>query len=407
MAPRYRPAIASQSIGRAPHHRIEHKLSLIASHGFEAIELFMEDLELVAEMMRTANSNTDHFIAENLTNEKYLLAAASYIGNLCRHLSLAVLCLQPFANFEGLRSSSEHAARISELELWIRLAQNLGTDLIQIPSSYLPEDQCTDNRDHVIADLREVADIGLQHTPPIRFAHEALCWGTYTDKWWQVWDIVQAVDRPNFGTCLDTFNILGREYADPASPNGLVPDAATALKHTLHLLRTRLDPAKIFYIEACDGERLAEPLVPGHEFYNADQKARMSWSRNARLYPFEERGYLPVTETLKAITDAGYEGYVAFEFFSRTAHEKGEHVAREHAGRAKRSWQRMCQEMGWEDVMESTLEAESPATTTPDVIMTTSDVTAPMAAQTGAVGRMLQKVNPISRSASVRTVSAH
>ncbi|KPI35222.1 3-dehydroshikimate dehydratase [Cyphellophora attinorum] len=340
MAPRFRPAVASQSFGRAPHHRIEHKLALCAEYGFEAVEIFYEDLELLAQDLRRTDAS--------LTKESSLLAAATRIADLCAQLDLFIICLQPFANYEGLVDRKAHASRIQELYFWIRLAQNLKTDLIQVPSSYLPAAECCSSRDLIIADLQELCDVGLSHTPPIRFAHEALCWATHHSFWTDVWDLVLAVDRPNFGTCLDTFNLLGREYADPTAPSGKTPNAEEQLTTTLHNLRTRLDPSKIFYIEAVDGERLDAPLVEGHPFHNADQVPRMSWSRNARLFPFEERGYLPVTEILKAIEDVGYEGYVAFEFFSRTAHEQGEHVPIEHAQRAQKSWRKICEAMGWE-----------------------------------------------------------
>jgi 4-hydroxyphenylpyruvate dioxygenase len=346
MAPRFLPAIASQSIGRAPHHHIETKLALIAAAGFHAIELFFEDLELVATRMR----NTTHPPPTPLS-DSFLLAAARYIHQLCIHHNLHIICLQPFANYEGLLCPTAHTARIRELHLWIRLAQALHTDLIQIPSSYLPATECTSSRDRVVNDLRCLADIGLSHNPPIRFAHEALAWATHADHWDQVYSLVEAVDRPNFGTCLDTFNLLGREYADPTSPTGKTADADAKLQQTLHNLRTRLDPNKVFYIEAVDGERLDAPLDETHPFYNPEQRARMSWSRNARLFPFEDKGYLPVKEVLQAIVDAGYEGYVAFEFFSRTAHEAGQEVPREHVKRASRSWRKMCEEMGWEDCL--------------------------------------------------------
>lgn len=352
MAPRFLPAIASQSLGRAPHHKIETKLALIAAAGFHAIELFMEDLELVATRMREATYPPDSFIdSTSLTTDDYLLAAAKYIRQLCQQHNLDILCLQPFMNFEGLLSPSAHAARLRELHLWIRLAQHLHTDLIQIPSSFLPTTACTGDREQIVSDLRAVADIGLAHKPPIRFAYEALAWATHTDRWDQAYTIVEKVDRPNFGTCLDTFNLLGREYADPTVPSGETPDAAAALSRTLHALRTRLDPAKIFYIEACDGERLSAPLRPGHPFHDPDQPARMSWSRNARLFPCEVSGYLPVRETLQAIVDAGFEGYVSFEFFSRSAQQAGPEVPPEHARRAQLSWRRMCKMMDWEDCL--------------------------------------------------------
>lgn len=158
---------------------------------------------------------------------------------------------------------------------------------------------------------------------------------------------MQAVDRPNFGTCLDTFNICGRVFADPASEGGVTADAEEEMDRSIALLRSELSKGdnirKVFYVEVVDGERLDEPLVQGHAWYRSDQPARMSWSRNARLFPFEEDrgGYLPWREVFGAILDAGYEGFVSFELFSRTGYETEQTVAEEHAIRAERSWEQL------------------------------------------------------------------
>jgi 4-hydroxyphenylpyruvate dioxygenase len=103
----------------------------------------------------------------------------------------------------------------------------------------------------------------------------------------------------------------------------------------------------VFYVEACDGERLDRPLDPGHPFWNPEQKPRMAWSRNARLFPMEEGGYLPVCQILQAVCDAGYKGYVAFEVFNRTINEPDQNVPSDHAKRAAISWQRLQETMGW------------------------------------------------------------
>ena len=349
MTQKYVPAIASQSVGRAAHHKLEEKLTLCAQYGFKAVEIFYEDLQGVARSLPSfyAAKSAGSTFTNSTTWQEQQLAAAAYIHELCQRGDLEVLCLQPFMNYEGLRDRSKHQSRIEELRFWILLAKRLHTDLIQIPSNYLPESECTEDRRTVVADLQEVADLGLQQSPIVRFAYEALCWGTHIDLWNRAWDIVNEVDRPNFGTCLDTFNLAGRVYADPASPSGRNANAERDIQESIQKLRTRLDPSKVFYVEACDGERLDAPLVQGHPWYNPEQLARMSWSRNARLFPLEERGYLPVCEVLQAICDAGYQGYIAFEFFSRTVNAPDPSVPLEHAKRAQISWQRLEEKMGW------------------------------------------------------------
>ena len=345
MARDFIPAIASQSLGRAAHHRLDQKLALCSQYGFKAVEIFYEDLEGVARSLPPSRVGISFSTSTSWQEQQ--LKAADHIHELCAQGGLEVLCLQPFMNYEGLSDRNRHQTRVQELRFWILLAKRLHTDLIQIPSCFLPANECTGDRETIVADLQEVADIGLQQTPAVRFSYEALAWGTHTDLWDRAWDIVNEVDRPNFGTCLDTFNLAGRVYADPAAPSGRNLNAEQDIQQSIQKLRTRLDPSKVFYVEACDGERLDAPLLPGHPFYNPEQPARMSWSRNARLFPLEERGYLPVCEVLQAICDAGYKGYISFEFFSRTVNASDPSVPSNHAKRAQVSWQRLEEKMRW------------------------------------------------------------
>ncbi|RMZ84105.1 hypothetical protein DV738_g514, partial [Chaetothyriales sp. CBS 135597] len=366
MAREYIPAIATQSVGRAAHHKLEEKLLLCSQYGFKAVEIFFEDLEGVARSLPESYQVQPEgsSFADSSHWQEQLIAAASYTHDLCGQVQLHVLCLQPFMNYEGLRDRTRHQARIREIHFWILIAKQLHTDLIQVPSSLLSASECTGDRKTIVADLRELANIGLQQSPVIRFSYEALSFGTHINLWEDAWDIVQEVDRSNFGTCLDTFNLAGRAYADPAAPSGLNPNAEQIIRKSINRLRTHLDPAKVFYVEACDGQRLDTPLVAGHPFYNPDQPARMSWSRNSRLFPLEEGGYLPVCEILQAICDAGYKGYVSFEFFSHTANLPGPTVPSDLAKRAKLSWDRLEEKMGWNKTellpRQSTAEEERP-----------------------------------------------
>ena len=350
MACQYIPAIATQSLGNAAHHSLPNKLELCARHGFKAIELFFEDLESAARSLPSSYppSPAGTTFSTSSSWQEQLLAATSYISDLCHELRLEILCLQPFMHYGGIINRQRHQERVEEMRFWIILAQHLGTDLIQLPSSFLPESDCTGDLSVIVKDMREIADLGLEQSPPIRFCHEALAWGTHVDHWEQAWQIVKMVDRSNFGTCLDTFNLCGRVYADPASPTGINENAENAMQRSLRMLREQLDRKKIFYVEVVDGERLEQPLNEQHPFYVKGQPSRMTWSRNARLFPMEKKGYLPIIETLKAILSSGYEGYISFEFFSRTANDPSPKVPEEHAERAERSWQRLSKVMGWD-----------------------------------------------------------
>ncbi|KAE8828671.1 hypothetical protein CFE70_007947 [Pyrenophora teres f. teres 0-1] len=326
-----RPAISSMSLGRCyAGHSLEHKLSMAAKHGLEGIELFYEDL-------------VDHAGSDSPAG---LLAGAALVRDLCSSLSLEIVCLQPFMHYEGLLDRQRHAERIEEMKLWMKLAHVLGTDLIQVPSSFLSPDQLSFDIDLIVSDLQEVAELGLQQTPIIRFAYESLSWGTVVDRWELCWDIVSRVNQPNFGICLDSFNILGRIYADPTSETGMVQGAEKEVRDSIGRLVDRIKPhrEKIFFIQIVDAERLAQPLLPGHPFYNAKQPARMSWSRNCRLFYGEtERGaYLPVKDVAHAIIkQIGFDGWVSMELFNRVMNSTDGAIVEELAERAGAAWKKM------------------------------------------------------------------
>jgi 4-hydroxyphenylpyruvate dioxygenase len=335
----YKPAIASMSLGRAWVHDFPEKLNQAAANNFQGIEIFFEDLEYLAR----SQSNLS---PESTPSPAAQLQAARTIRQLCEERSLTIIGLQPFMHYEGLLDRKEHTTRIEKLKHWFKIAAMLNTDIIQIPANFLPGDQITDEVGVVVKDLQQIADMGLQESPVIKFAYENLCWSTYFDTWEKGWEIVEKVNRPNFGMCLDTFNIAGRVYGDPASPTRKTPNADLDLKQSLERLVKSVDVQKVFYIQIVDAERMRDPLVEGHAFYSADQPARMSWSRNARLFAFEEGGYLPVMDVTRAIIEGlGYEGWVSMELFSRTMAEPGKEVPAEHARRAAIAWGKIRKEI--------------------------------------------------------------
>jgi 4-hydroxyphenylpyruvate dioxygenase len=336
----HRPAIASMSLGRASVHKLPNKLDQAAKHGFEGIELFFEDLEQFSREL------------EGGTTPENLIETAREIHRLCADRNLQIICLQPFMHYEGLKDREQHARRIEQLKLWLMLAKALGTDVIQIPSSFLHQDDLIRDPDAMVRDLREAADLGLQESPVIRFAYESLAWGTYVDTWEKCWDIVSLVDRPNFGICLDSFNIAATVFADPAAQTGKTPNSDADIKASIARLGKTVDRKKVFFVQIVDAERLERPLVKGHEFYNPDQPPRLSWSRNCRLFYGEEErgGYLPIRDLANAfLNDTGYEGWWSLELFNRVMAEKDPNIPAQLATRGARSWQKLKKDLHMKD----------------------------------------------------------
>lgn len=251
-------------------------------------------------------------------------------------------------------------------DLWIPLARILGTRVIAVPSSFLGVQECDGDEGVIVRDLRELADLGVSSSSSddddndekkgevgedIIFAYEALCWGTHISTWEQSWEIVQKVSRSNFQICFDTFNLAGKVFADPMSPGGIKKNAEEEMEATLRRILERVDVRRIAYIQVVDAERLSTPLIKGHEFYHEDQPARMSWSRNCRLfYGEEDRGaYLPVYDILKTLlVDLGFDGYISAEVFHRDLGKDDRSVPEEFAQRAKRSWEKIVEDFGLE-----------------------------------------------------------
>lgn len=331
------PSICTMSLGRCfAGHALHTKLRLARDHGFKGIELFYEDLVDVAVRVFGSDSKPCQ------------LRAARYTRKLCEDLGLTILCLQPFMHFEGHKDRFRQQRNMQELLFWVHLVHALGTDLIIFPSNFLGPDMASTDFNVIVEDMREAADLGLQSQPVVRFAYEALCWGTAVDSWEASWEVVRAVNRPNFGICLDAFNIAGRLWADPLVQGGLRKGCRRALHRSLHNMVRYLAVNKVFLVQLADAERLKSPLDETHAFYNKEQPCRMSWSRNARLFYGEsERGaYLPIKKIMTTIVHAvGYRGWISLEVFSRHLAETGRDVPYEMAQRAEDSWKRMAEDL--------------------------------------------------------------
>jgi 4-hydroxyphenylpyruvate dioxygenase len=342
------------SLGRAyAGHSLAHKLQCAAKHGFEGVEIFYEDLEYLAKEQTSSTVSAQSLDrAEDNPSREQLLAAAKIIHDICLQNDLVIIGLQPFLFYEGLVDRNEHAAMIGKLHLWFEIVKILGTDVIQIPTQFRRDKGVSGDLETIVADMVEVADLGLKEEPPVKFAYENLAWGTFVDTWEGVWEVVRRVDRWNFGVCLDTFNIVGRVWADPEREDGKVEhDPAERLVDGMKRMVKEIDVKKVWYVQVVGAERMRRPLVEGHEWYVEGQPSRMSWSRNARLfYGEEELGqYMPIELAARAMLDPqeglGFEGWVSMELFSRTMNDTAKAVAESHARRGADAWTKLVKDL--------------------------------------------------------------
>ena len=329
------------SLGRCfAGHSLQHKLDMAKKHGYAGLEVFYEDLVDVACKFETQSGKDAAAIASPSVDS--LLAASAWIWNQCSKLGLHIISLQPFMHYEGLLDREEHKRRVGEWVTWLKIAHALHTDIILIPSNFLPADELSDDINVRASDLTELADLAAEVQPPVRICYESLCWGTYARTWEDSWATVQLADRPNLGLCLDTFNIAGAIYADPERPGGRAIDSDRAVTQSMERLVSTVPRDKVFLVQLADAEKLQNPLVQGHAFYQPQQPARMSWSRNCRLFYAEQEAYLPVLEISRAIFNGlGYRGYVSFELFNRRMSDSDPDVPKELARRGAVAWNRL------------------------------------------------------------------
>ncbi|KAK3045860.1 hypothetical protein LTR09_012614 [Extremus antarcticus] len=347
MAQALQLAVASSSLGKPQGgHSIDTVLEAAGSNGIRGIEICYEALVQHATQTATPPNEAD---------ELSILQAAKDIRKRCDALGLTVIVLQPFNSYDGLLDEEAHRRAIRRWLQWLTLAHALACDMIQMPSNFMLSG-ITGDFDKVVADLVEIADLALAMSPPVRIAYESVAWGTYFDLWEQSWDIVRAVDRPNFGLCLDTFHIAGRVWGDPSSPGGKTPNADAELEASLSRLVQDVDVAKVFYVQLSDAEKLASPLEAGSPLHVEGQPCRMTWSRAARLFPCEENvgGYLPILDVTEAIVNQlGYRGWISMETFSRHLWESDPDIPIDYAKRAAASYRCVCEILAWAKLLDS------------------------------------------------------
>lgn len=329
--------ITSLSVGRASVHCLEQKVKAAADWGFQGIEIFYEDLEMLARDL-----GSDENMKFNLQ------FAARIVRRLCGLVGITVINLQPFRDFEGLISKKRHNEKITELKTWFILCKILGTDMIVIASAFPSHPPiATGDEDRIVDDLREAADLGAREDPPIRFAYEAISWGAHINTWQHAWSIIQKVDKRNLGLCLDTFHIIAKVWANPQSSTGRRRAAAESLRRDLQELVSTVTPEQLFSVQLADAAKLDPPLSPQHLWHDSSQHPLMTWSRQARLFPLEKEmgAYLPVLEVLKScVVDLGYRGWISLEVFNESLFDCDCRVPSLHAQRGMRAWKK-CREV--------------------------------------------------------------
>ncbi|HVC63053.1 MAG TPA: TIM barrel protein [Acetobacteraceae bacterium] len=197
------------------------KLEAAASIGFDAVEIFENDL-------LTYDGSPDDVRA------------------IAEGLGLTIAIFQPFRDFEAM-PEPQRRRNLDRAERKFDVMQALGTDLLLVCSNVHPA--TIDDPHRAAADLAEMAE-QAQHRG-LRVGYEALAWGRHVKRWRQAWTIVQTADHPALGLIVDSFHTL----ALGDDPSGIAA----------------LPAGKLFFVQLADAPELSLDVL--------------SWSRHFRNFP--------------------------------------------------------------------------------------------------------------------------
>ncbi|PKY03167.1 putative 3-dehydroshikimate dehydratase [Aspergillus campestris IBT 28561] len=305
-------AYATCSIGHGPDDTLPAKLKAISQAGFKGIELSFPDI------LAYGNELLGHQVSPN--NYEELVKVSKEIRQLCQSNKLTVMMLQPFAHLEGWpRGSPDRDDAFKRAKCWISIMDAVGTDLLQVGSTDIPRERLSaDAETSVIEDLRELCDMLDQHGHK-RLAYENWCWSTHAPTWKNAWEVVRAVDRPNIGLCLDTFQTAGSEWADPTTESGLIEDLPRetlekSFQQSMRELGNMVPASKIYLLQISDAYKPSKPLATDDT--TEGQRPRARWSSRLRPMPYDG-GYLPIESVTKAVLATGFRGWFSMEIFDK------------------------------------------------------------------------------------------
>jgi 4-hydroxyphenylpyruvate dioxygenase len=229
---------------------LKEKMQACAIAGFDGIEIFEQDL-----------------VTSPLSPEDVRKMAAD--------LGLGLDLYQPFRDFDGV-TPDLLKANLRRAEAKFGLMSRLGMDTILVCSNVATA--TIDDDGLRASQLAQLAGLAGDHG--IKVAYEALAWGKYVNDYEHAYRLVEMVDHPNLGTCLDSFHILSRDW-----------DTAPI---------EQLNADKIFFVQVADAPKLSMDVL--------------SWSRHYRVFPGE--GQFALAKFMGHVVRAGYTGPVSLEVFN-------------------------------------------------------------------------------------------
>lgn len=336
--------IATVSLGEAKLHSLESKLQAASDAGFKVIDLLDQ---CWAEYL-AANGQDPEQLWES-TEEN--LRLARQLGDLIKSLGMRIACTQPLRQIAGHTDERERRDALDVAAKRFPFMRAFDTDLVFMCASVHEDSSSTMDYKVVAKDLAELGRMAEEYSIQdggklLRIGYEGLSWAE-RNTWSASWEVVRAANRHNVGLIVDSFNLLGVEYADPYNPEGhgriyaTEEESMDVLRMSLASFVSTVPGDRIFFVQLGDAELMDPKVFHKPEEPNAPEL--LPWSRKHRLYPLEhDRGaYLPVDSVTAAILATGYTGPLSLEVFAASLHQPGNHVPSEHAKRGYESLQKL------------------------------------------------------------------
>ncbi len=171
-----RKGIATVSISGV----LAEKLEAVARAGFEAIELF--DNDLIASPMSPRE-----------------------VADRCADLGLEIALFQPIRDVEGVPPAG-FASVLHRLRTKLEVMRELGAPVLLACSN--AGAHAVDDLDLTAEQLHRVGELAAEYGVTVAF--EALAWGRHVNRVGQSWDAVQRADHPAVTLAVDTFHMLAR-----------------------------------------------------------------------------------------------------------------------------------------------------------------------------------------------------
>jgi 4-hydroxyphenylpyruvate dioxygenase len=229
------------------------KLVAVQAAGFDAIELWRQDLEAVD-------------------------GGPADLAARLRDTSLGLVDYQVLMDFDGAPAEQQADKRAEAITLLDTAAQ-LGADTLLVPASTA----VVCDPDRIVDDLRWLADEAVSRK--LRIAYEPMAWSTVHVDLRTAWALLRELDRPNVGLVVDAFHLF--------SIGGTVSDLAG------------IPADRVYLVQLSDLDQ---------DLSGANRRTLIVTARHERLLPGE--GQFPLGELREWARRIGYAGPVGVEVFN-------------------------------------------------------------------------------------------